>query len=102
MSMAGKESSNPRTPFDMRDCLRLYPTVHISNLSPRSRILASRRVRTPGTWIALVLTLACVASSRIGSAQQQQGDLILDTHQQLFCLPAAFNSPRYDSRSRST
>src|SRR5207249_12172631 len=101
MSMAGKESSNPGTRLDMLGCLGLHRMAHMSKPSPRSRVLASRRVRTPGTWIALVFTLACIASSRIGSAQQQQGNVILDTNEQLFCVLAAINAAGYDAGAES-
>jgi len=48
-----------------------------------------------------VLTLACIASSRIGSAQQQQGNVILDTNEQLFCVLAAINAAGYDAGAES-
>jgi hypothetical protein len=85
----------------MLGCLRLHRMARLSKPSPRSRVLASRRVRTPGRWIALGLTLACITSFRIGSAQQQQGNVILDTNEQLFCVLAAINAAGYDAGAES-
>jgi tetratricopeptide (TPR) repeat protein len=55
---------------------------------------SSNYPKNPGKWIATLLL--CLALPRISSAQQQ-GNVILDSNEQLFCVLAAINSAGYDA-----
>jgi tetratricopeptide (TPR) repeat protein len=51
--------------------------------------------------MAFLPLIACLACPGIGTGQQQQGNVILDANEQLFCVLAAINAAGYDTGAES-
>jgi tetratricopeptide (TPR) repeat protein len=58
---------------------------------------AFRSLRNPSKWLSFAALLIVVLALPASSGAQQQGNVILDGNEQLFCVLAALNASGYDT-----
>src|SRR5215831_15748080 len=95
MNMVRRGCSHFRSTALIREALRLHVAVPFSNSKSRKPDLMTR-----GVSMAVLLLFTWSAWPGVGSAQQ--GNVILDTNERLFCVLAAINAAGYDAGAESS
>src|ERR1041385_2875212 len=99
MNIIRREGSEFASKARVRDLLRLQ--VAVPFLSLNSRLRKAELVRAPRLAMAVLVLCAWAAWPALSSAQQQQGNVLLDANEQLFCVLAAINAAGYDAGAES-